>query len=479
MNFLSTVSTFKIIGLIILILASLFFIQKKKPNYALLSILFLGLLLRISLAWKFELNTWDEQFHALVSKNMLTNPLKPMLYPTSIPFLDPSNWTFCNLWLSKPPLTFWVIALSLKTFGINEIGLRLPSIIFGSACIYLTFKIGVLLFNQKIGLLAAFFHAINGIYLEVNSGKMSADHVDTLYLFLCELTIFYFLKNMISLSKKHFIIIGCLAGLAFMTKWIMAFLIFLIIIPIIFYVQKKKAFIPIIIIITSFTVVSSPWILYLFFNFPIEFKIFLVQLFEPIYKTTHIDNISLLYYFSEIRMSLSEIVYIPLIFLLYYSIKKPSISRFILSVWILLPMILLSFFTFKKNTYILTIAPAIFILIALFLRFILQILIKYHKIVNYILVISIFSFPIRNSIERLKINETSCFPKWRVYIENYLQTHISSKTFIIVNDQNAFQTMFFYSNILSFNNLTKEQIGQLNLEKYILLRYENGKLINL
>lgn len=479
MNSINTFLLIKILGFIFFILVSFYFYKKNKISISLFFLLMLGFFLRACLAYQFELNIWDEQFHALVSKNMLINPLKPTLYPASIPFLDPSNWTFCNLWLSKPPLTFWVIALSLKTFGINEIGLRLPSILFGSACIYLTFKIGVLLFNQKIGLLAAFFHAINGIFLEVNSGKMSADHVDTLFLFLCELTIFYFLKNMISLTKKHYIIIGCLAGLVFMTKWIMAFLIFLIFIPIIFYVQKKKAFIPIIIIITSFAIISSPWVLYLFFNFPIEFKIFLVQLFEPIYKTTHIDNISLLYYFSEIRMSLSEIVYIPLIFLLYYSIKKPSISRFILSVWILLPMILLSFFTFKKNTYILTIAPAIFILIAIFLLFILQILLKQFKIVNYILVISIFFFPIRNSIERLKINETSYFPEWRVYIENYLQTHISSKTFIIVNDQNAFQTMFFYSNILSFNNLTKEQIGQLNLEKYILLRYENGKLINL
>jgi len=29
------------------------------------------------------LNTWDEQFHALVAKNMMANPFKPMLYAES------------------------------------------------------------------------------------------------------------------------------------------------------------------------------------------------------------------------------------------------------------------------------------------------------------------------------------------------------------------------------------------------------------
>jgi len=38
------------------------------------------------------LNLWDERFHALVAKNMINNPLKPMLYADPILAQDYSPW---------------------------------------------------------------------------------------------------------------------------------------------------------------------------------------------------------------------------------------------------------------------------------------------------------------------------------------------------------------------------------------------------
>ena len=72
---------------------------------------------------------WDEQYHALVAKNMMNNPFKPTLY--SIPLLeyDYKNWTGNHIWVHKQPLFLWQMALSLKIVGINEMAIRIPSII--------------------------------------------------------------------------------------------------------------------------------------------------------------------------------------------------------------------------------------------------------------------------------------------------------------------------------------------------------------
>ncbi len=44
-----------------------------------------------------------------------------------------------DLWSVKPPLSIWAIALSFKAFGYNELGLRLPSALFGLFTVWLIF----------------------------------------------------------------------------------------------------------------------------------------------------------------------------------------------------------------------------------------------------------------------------------------------------------------------------------------------------
>ena len=44
-----------------------------------------------------------------------------------------------DLWSVKPPLNIWAIALSFKAFGYNELGLRLPSALFGLFTVWLIF----------------------------------------------------------------------------------------------------------------------------------------------------------------------------------------------------------------------------------------------------------------------------------------------------------------------------------------------------
>jgi len=52
-------------------------------------------------------------------------------------------------------------------FGVNEIAMRIPSIILSTIAIFLTFYIGKFLFSERTGLLAAFFHSTNGFLIEI------------------------------------------------------------------------------------------------------------------------------------------------------------------------------------------------------------------------------------------------------------------------------------------------------------------------
>lgn len=58
-------------------------------------------------------------------------------------------------YLDKPPLLFWLGALFFKLFGVSHIAFRLPSFLFTILGTYSTYKLGVLLYNKKTGIIAA------------------------------------------------------------------------------------------------------------------------------------------------------------------------------------------------------------------------------------------------------------------------------------------------------------------------------------
>lgn len=58
-------------------------------------------------------------------------------------------------YLDKPPLLFWVSALSFKIFGISNFTYKLPSVLFSLLGIFATFQLGRRLYNREIGYLAA------------------------------------------------------------------------------------------------------------------------------------------------------------------------------------------------------------------------------------------------------------------------------------------------------------------------------------
>jgi 4-amino-4-deoxy-L-arabinose transferase-like glycosyltransferase len=155
-----------------------------KANHAskpLLLILLGGAMLRLWCLSDSFLHAWDERYHALVAKNLISNPLMPTLYKNPILPYDYHQWTINHVWLHKQPLSLWLMSLSINAFGNVEWAVRLPSFLLSVACLYLTFLIARFFTNEKTALLAAFLQSINGLIIEIAAGRQSTDHVDTVF----------------------------------------------------------------------------------------------------------------------------------------------------------------------------------------------------------------------------------------------------------------------------------------------------------
>ena len=84
----------------------------------------------------------DAAQYASISREMLERNSFLQIYDLGKDYLD------------KPPMLFWLSALSMKIFGIYDWAYRLPSFIFLMLALYATFKFAKLKYNQTVAYLA-------------------------------------------------------------------------------------------------------------------------------------------------------------------------------------------------------------------------------------------------------------------------------------------------------------------------------------
>lgn len=58
-------------------------------------------------------------------------------------------------YLDKPPMLFWLSSISIKIFGVSELGFKLPSLLFLAFAVWVTFQLGTLWYDRKVGLIAS------------------------------------------------------------------------------------------------------------------------------------------------------------------------------------------------------------------------------------------------------------------------------------------------------------------------------------
>ena len=152
LNSFNLLSTNLLIIIVFSFSTSIFLFQRNKVNaslfFLILSSLTAGFF--ISTLDPF-LHIWDEQYHALVAKNLTGNWLKPTLFSSPILEYNFRNWTENYIWLHKQPLFLWQIALSIKFFGINELAVRIPSIILHTLTTIIIFRLGSIIKNISTG----------------------------------------------------------------------------------------------------------------------------------------------------------------------------------------------------------------------------------------------------------------------------------------------------------------------------------------
>lgn len=210
-----------------LLVVSVLLFEKYKNTS--LSLLFIGTL---SLGYFIAnldpfLTLWDEQFHALVAKNLSENFLQPMLYADPVLDFDYRNWTNNQLWLHKQPLFLWQIALSIKAFSTTELAVRLPSIIMHAILPIIIYRIGSIVKDIETGYYALLF-AVAYFPLELIVGGYPTDHNDIAFLFYTTASFWAWFEYERSKKKYWIVLIGLFSGCAVLVKWLMGLLVFVI-----------------------------------------------------------------------------------------------------------------------------------------------------------------------------------------------------------------------------------------------------------
>jgi 4-amino-4-deoxy-L-arabinose transferase-like glycosyltransferase len=260
-----------------------------KQGYSLLFLFLAGLILRVvTAALDPFLWIWDEQYHALVAKNMVMNPFKPMLISNPVLDYDFRNWLENHIWLHKQPFFLWQIALFFKIFGTSEFVLRLPTVIMMSLMILLIYRIGKLTSTPAIAWYGAFLYTFSFYFVQFVSGWKFTDHNDSAFIFYVTLSIWSWAEFIDSNKKRWLLLIGLFAGIAILNKWLTGLLvysgwslaIFLCSSHREWFSEHKKMGISLLVTI----LVVLPWQIFTLVYYPIESR------FEFLYSSWHFSR---------------------------------------------------------------------------------------------------------------------------------------------------------------------------------------------
>ncbi len=150
---------------------------------------------------------FDEAIYAVIAKNIVkSGDFLRLTLRGDVP------------WLDKPPLYFWLSALSIKLLGPGALAVQLPSALFGLGTTILTYLFGKTLFGKRVGFIAAMVLASTVGFLYYSRLGM----VDSTLTFFMLGTIFFFWLG--RSSPKFFLTMGLFLGFGLMTKNLIAFL---------------------------------------------------------------------------------------------------------------------------------------------------------------------------------------------------------------------------------------------------------------
>lgn len=223
------------------------------------------------------LNHWDEVFHGMVAKNMVSDPFKPMLFSEAeMPVTG--NWSMMHIWLHKPPFFLWQIALSIGLFGAEPWAVRIPSALWMTILVPVVYRMAVLLLSDNTPRLtrntafgAALFTTFCFYVQELVSGATATEHNDTVFFACIACATWAYLEFLRSGAYRWAVLMGLFSACAMLTKWYFGAIVFLpwtirLLHARPFMAEFKK-------LATAVACLAIPvlsWVLYITFRFPAE-----------------------------------------------------------------------------------------------------------------------------------------------------------------------------------------------------------------
>lgn len=388
------------------------------------------------------LNSWDEQYHALVAKNLVNNPSVPVLIKNSTSVLDYRNWTNNHVWLHKQPLFLYQIALSIKIFGANVFAVRFPSIILHALTTVLCFSIAKRFLLNNFALLAALLFGVSDYYNDYVSGAIGMDHNDVAFMFYVVASFWAWLKYQDSKSKKWVYLIGVLSGGAILTKWLVGLVVFsgwgISII-----IFERKNLVDWLNLFTAFFIsilIALPWQIYCATYFPKEYFYELSNNSKHFISVVENHGGSVLFYWENMK----------------YVFGKGDAIRWIIVVGFILFLVK----AFQKNKAF-VFGATCFLVTYLFFS------IAQTKLQGYVTIVSIFGFIMLLIPFQYLFNlfETKFPIKWSLKIPRIMLIlviiviHFSPKSIL---DRHKFNDLEFRNQKISFINTTLKDIENLN-----------------
>jgi len=99
----------------------------------------------------------DASQYAEIAREMMESGSYLQVYDKGVDYLD------------KPPFLFWVSALSMKVFGVNNFGYKFPSILFALWSLFATYRLARILYGENAGRMAALIlGCCQGMFLWTN-----------------------------------------------------------------------------------------------------------------------------------------------------------------------------------------------------------------------------------------------------------------------------------------------------------------------
>jgi 4-amino-4-deoxy-L-arabinose transferase-like glycosyltransferase len=114
-----------------------------------------------------------------------------------------------------PPLYYFIVKLFTSVLGVNEVSLRLPSVIFSVLGVFVVYRLGALLFGVRAGLIAALLTSISTYNIHyAQEAKMYAQ-----LWFFALVTFYYFILWIDTRKPAHLLIYAIATELSLYTSY--------------------------------------------------------------------------------------------------------------------------------------------------------------------------------------------------------------------------------------------------------------------